>query len=85
MGYAHHHGWTCIRISGKELLAIRSPSDILGHAIRAGFAAFCVFFFFLSPAWRGNPLLIVMLGLPEMFITYFSLILVLGRPPRPAR
>jgi len=45
MGYAHHHGWTCIRISGKELLAIRSPSDILGHAIRAGFAAFCVFFF----------------------------------------
>jgi len=46
---------------------------------------FVFFFFFLSPAWRGNPLLIVMLGLPEMFITYFSLILVLGRPPRPAR
>ena len=46
---------------------------------------FLFFFVVLSPAWRGNPLLVVILGLPEMFITYVALILVLGRPPRPAR
>lgn len=46
---------------------------------------FLFFFAVLSPSWRGNPLLIVIAGLPEMFITYLALILVLGRPPRPAR
>jgi hypothetical protein len=46
---------------------------------------FLFFFVVLSPSWRGNPLLIVIAGLPEMFITYVTLILVLGRSPRPAR
>jgi hypothetical protein len=46
---------------------------------------FLFFLAVLSPAWRGNPLLVAILGLPEIFITYIALILVLGKPPRPAR
>jgi len=44
---------------------------------------FLLFLLVLPPAWRGNPLLVVILGLPEMFITYTALILMLGQPPRP--
>ncbi len=44
---------------------------------------FLFFLVVLPLAWRGNPLLVAILGLPEMFITYIALILVLGQPPRP--
>ncbi|MGA6980627.1 MAG: hypothetical protein WCC95_02885 [Candidatus Sulfotelmatobacter sp.] len=44
---------------------------------------FLFFLIILPPAWRGNPLLVVIIGLPEMFMMYVALILVLGRPPRP--
>ncbi len=43
---------------------------------------FLLFLILLPPAWRGNPLLVVVLGLPEMFIMYIALILILGQPPR---
>ena len=43
-----------------------------------------LFFLVVLPfVWRGNPLLVAILGLPEMFITYIALILVLRKPPRP--
>lgn len=46
---------------------------------------FVFFFSVLSPAWRGNALLVLIAGLPEMFVTYMVLIAILGRPPGPTR
>jgi hypothetical protein len=44
-------------------------------------AHFVFFFLVLSSSWRGNPLLIFIVGIPEMYIAYTALILVFKRPP----
>ena len=46
-------------------------------------AHFLFFFRFLSPTWRWNPTLIAIVGIPELFVSYMALILVLGPPPKP--
>jgi hypothetical protein len=44
-------------------------------------AHFAFFFFVLSPSWRRNPLLICVVGLPEMYVAYTALIFLLKRLP----
>jgi hypothetical protein len=46
-------------------------------------AHFLFFFRVLSPIWRWNPTLIAIVGIPELFVSYMALIIVLGPPPKP--
>jgi hypothetical protein len=48
-------------------------------------AHFVLFFLVLSSSWRGNPLLIFIAGIPEMYIAYAALILFFKGPPSRTR
>jgi hypothetical protein len=46
-------------------------------------AHFLLFFGVVSPTWRWNPTLIAIVGIPELFVSYMALIIVIGPPPKP--